>query len=618
MIKKILLITLLFLSAIMISTKLYASEETADVYIKDDNFTWQIIQSNSTYLLKSNRILNTAESIDATVYTKNDLSYDVSDPNIEEIFIESLNTETSRFTLYSSETSISQIASYDLEFPDPFTDDMMFFKDEDSTDYNITIGDVYYDVTLVLSDTLSAYERNFILSVANNDVDELQDVINDYPTFDGTLDDLDFTFLEIQLDTNITNVDNNDLSDLPETLGTINDDENLMGDVLIESISDNQVTFRIVYETLLYELTYNFSANTDMSIFNNNYEIYYYTEDNQHFMIFNQGDTSMFFDTGNRVQTFIPYTTWNMDTNELSAINRFNVYLYMKIGSGEHLLGYFYVDEFIIDNLLSVNASFDFRYDPLIGKPTDWINYQTVLEDNQYTEANISWKLEGLVYSNIARTIGMQIPGLGLPLAVAGTGLSVYFAYESISELIDGNNLYIGSTEEIEAVNPSLTLESEINEAYQSAYEDYESLNLSTYNLYKLDFGTFEKTYNQLQIDEESIQVISFTYQTSGQVYTVDQENINTVGVVEDELDPTESQSNWWNDFVDWLKDIFGDALPGVIVVAAIILSIVFYQPISLLVKRIAFLFKHPRELFRFVLFAVGLGLAIWYLIGVI
>jgi hypothetical protein len=562
------------MSFLMIGQSISAStDDTTVIQENDAYFDFEIINNNGVYLLQSNRIFNTSTFIDLTVYTFKDLAYNEDSPDQEEIFVHELENETSRLSTYQSETSLSALNNYDIDYPDPFTDDLMFLEYDSSSNYGAELGVVYFDITLVLSDTLSSDERDFILAVANNDNVELTRLINENNLNIG-INDLDFTFMDVYL-TQVTNeVDPNDLSELPDTAGSIYDDINNMGDVEILSIDDYQVNFRITYDLQPYDLTYTFSENTDMSIFNNQYEMFYYTDEGNHFIVLNMGDTSMFYSTGASIETFIPYTTWNLETNELATIDRFNVYMYMKVGDGEHLNGYFYVDEFVIDNLLSVNASFKYRFENIFGADS-WNYYNAVLEDGTYTEANISWKLKGAFYSNIATTIGMMIPPLQAPALIIGTPLSWYLEYQTYQELIDGNNLWVSDTEEIQLLDPSEILQDEINAAYLDAYEDFEGLDLSSYNLYQLDFGTFEKPFYDLKIDEDSINVISFTYMTNGLVYTIDEENINTIGTIEDDLTPSDdNQENLWDILKSVLVDLYADN-PNFFLGVAIVLLII-------------------------------------------
>lgn len=580
MIKKISLwMILLFVGFFMIGNQVYASgEETVTIEQTDALYHWNLINNNGVNMLKSDRILNDATYLEFNVFTHRDLAYEANDPDLEEIFVNELGLETSRLTTYATSTSTSIIHDYPIDYIDEMTPELMILKDDTTTNYGVNIGQYYYSITLVLSDTLTSFDLDYILAVANNDSDTLLSIIDDNH-LELTLNDLDFQFLDVWLTNTPIIVDSDHISLLPETSGSIYDDVNAMGDVSILSINDYTVTFRIIYSQQAYDLTYTFTNNTDMTLFDNTFEMFYYTDDDSHFIVFNQGETSMFYQTGlSQNDTFIPYTTWNLDTNELASIERFNVYMYVRLGDGNHVFGYFYVDDFVIDNLISVNASFKYRFEPQIyGDPTEWYDYQSVLEDGTYTEGNLSWKVKALDMSTFAAAFGSMIPGIRLPVALIGTAVSAYLIYDMADDLMQGNSLWIGDTEEIQNYTPSASMENEINQAYQDAYPAFDGLNLSTYSLWQLDFGTFEKSWNDLAIDEESVNIISFTYMTSGQVYTIDQENINTQVTIDDNLTPGDNTitSDLWDTIKAFVSNLY-QTNPELVLLLALILVIIF------------------------------------------
>lgn len=611
--KKITILILLFTLSLCFINPIAANETDDIVVVRDTDayFDWEIISNNGAYLLQSNRILNTSTFVDLTIYTMRDFAYD-GNPDEQEVFVFDLNSESSRLTTYQSASSVSALHNYDIDYPDAFYKDLMFLNYDNLSNYGAELGDVYFDITLVLSDTLTSDERDFVLAVANNDTIELTRIINEN-NLNISINDLDFTFLDIEFTQVSNEVDPNDLSQLPDTEGSIYDDTNKMGDVEILNIDNYTVDFRITYDLQPYDISYTFSENTDMSIFNSQYEMFYYTDDDQHFIVFNLGDTSMFYSTNDSVETFIPYTTWNLDTNELASIERFNVYMYMKKTSGEHLTGYFYVDEFVIDNLLSVNAEFKYRFEPTIGKAGDWNYYQTVLEDGEFSESNVSWKLKGAVYSSAAVAIGSMIPQLQAPAMIIGTPLSLYFQYKSYQELLDGNNLWVADTEEIQKLDASETLQDEINAAYLDAYAEFEGLNLDTYSLWQLDFGTFEKPFNEVKVDEDSVNIISFTYMTNGLVYTIDEENIDLKVTIDDGLVPGEDDTlgfDAWDWIVDQVKSLYENN-PGIVL---IVLGIVF----MIVVGSVASVLKALKKPFKAFLTPLGLIVAITLLIGLL
>jgi hypothetical protein len=119
------------------------------------------------------------------------------------------------------------------------------------------------------------------------------------------------------------------------------------------------------------------------------------------------------------------------------------------------------------------------------------------------------------------------------------------FSVLSIAEISEGNNIWVGSHNEIEiasnlnSTNP--TLYSEINSSYQEAYD--RTMDLSSYNLFRLDYGAFNKTFNMPDVDQESINIIEMTFMTNGLVYTVDGDDINLTTDLDWSLDPSNDYS---------------------------------------------------------------------------
>jgi len=316
---------------------------------------------------------------------------------------------------------------------------------------------------------------------------------------------------------------------LPLTAGSIFSSKMEMGRVTW-NITGYTARFTIQYNGIYY-LDYIFDVGTDMSIFNDAYEAFYYTHLGQKYIVFNHGTQSMFSSGNWKVQTFIPYTTWNLQTNELASINDFNVYLYAKEEAGNNMYMYFYADEFVIDRLISATLSFEYRYVPIIGQKGPWQPYFKVLEDTTINPGNISWQLQAAAVSSAATLIGAMIPGIGLPLLIIGTPLSFYFQYLSYQQLLDGEMLWTGSIQEIQKVIPSQTLKNEVDAAYRLVYPTFNSMDLSTYSLWKMHVGTFNKFFQKgIEVNPDSdMTIVQFRYMTNGQVYTVDEENINVI-----------------------------------------------------------------------------------------
>lgn len=324
------------------------------------------------------------------------------------------------------------------------------------------------------------------------------------------------------------------VSQLPNTQGSIFDNYNQMGEVTW-TIDGYDATFQILYNGV-YQLNYTFNSSTDMSIFEESSEAYYYSYEGQKFIVFNHGDESMFDERNFRTKTFVPYTIWNLSTNQLSTIDEFNVYIYVREESGNNLYAYFYVDEFVIEHLLSATISMQYRYVPYIGSKGDWQPYFKVLEAGNINPGSISWQLQAAAISSTATLIGMAIPGLQLPALIIGTPVTAALMFLSYDQLIDGEALFTGSIEEIaEVTAPTTSLVNEINGALSEQYDAFQGINLSSFTLWKLHLGTFNKAFQQgveVNMEEDpAFNIVQFRYQTDGQVYTMTEEDYNVVFV---------------------------------------------------------------------------------------
>jgi hypothetical protein len=215
----------------------------------------------------------------------------------------------------------------------------------------------------------------------------------------------------------------------------------------------------------------------------------------------------------------------------------------MTLGDANHLVGYFYVDDFVIDRLIQVSTIFNYRWDPIIGtSKSEWMPQAVVLEDTAFTDGNTSWQFDAAAISvtstAVLTGIAAAIPG-GQPIAlgifIVGSAITWYFDY--LADSYPGS-LIVGDTSEISLANIDPELKTEINQKYTEIDEDFTAIDTNTFPLWKLDFGAYDKFGNTPEVDPESINVISLTYQTDGEVYTLEADSIRTMASIDDYLDP--------------------------------------------------------------------------------
>lgn len=323
------------------------------------------------------------------------------------------------------------------------------------------------------------------------------------------------------------------LEDLPETGDFFNNIQDV-GTVRFETIDNDFVVVKIFYDDTTYWYKLQLAPNQDKSMFNESYEAFYYTDNGEKFIVFNHGTTSMFKNYYFQNDTFIPYTIWNLNTNEFRSILNFDIYIYLKEESANNYYAYFYVDEFIIDRLISATVSMQYRYVPLIGTKGEWQPYFKTLEDTNITTGNISWEVKAAAISTALTVGGAFIPGIGLPVLLVGTPISFYLQYQMWDQLLNDGGFVSGSINEIEKVTPSDSLKAEVSSAYKNVYTNFEGINLD--QLYKLHLGKFDKPLQkdvEINMDfsaydnQKGFNIMQFRYMTDGMIYTIEGENLD-------------------------------------------------------------------------------------------
>ena len=530
-----------------------AGSFTAHAYVHEEILeiselfsTWELRDNNGTYYVESNRILNKADTLEISLGTTFTSSTDPdSEYNMNDFIVRAYGGITSKLVLWSSVDTIHQLGSFAFTYESPEATEFLFL-DDGLQNYRVSFDhNLYYSVMFILNPNLTATQRARVLDVMNQGG-------NFYDIEEVYFFDVRGTFTREYIDPTLPE----DLAKLPETIGSIYSDVEQMAEVS-HSLDGNRLILEITYDQI-YQVEYILAEGTDLSLFTDSYEAFYYTHEGEKFIVFNRGTESMFTTSNWRTQTFIPYTTWNLTTNELSTINEFNVYMYLKNESGNNVYAYFYVDEFIIDRLLSVTVSMTYRYESIFGTTSDWINYVKVLEEDVVNPGSVSWQLKAAAISTLATSIAATIPGIGYPALLIGTPITLYLQYLSFKELVDGNILFTGKIDEIQAISPSLDLKNEVDQAYRNAYPGFESTDLLNFNLFKLHLGTFNETFQTFKVKPESVQVMQMRYMTDGMVYTIEGENINTEVEVGD-LTPSDTPGK--HDLLSLLIDLWNEKI---------------------------------------------------------
>lgn len=327
--------------------------------------------------------------------------------------------------------------------------------------------------------------------------------------------------------------DYDSLEDLPATRGSIFTDKLDMGRVFFELDGSNLTALvrydendnDVVSEAEEWYLNFNLSVGTDLDIFKNNPETFYYEYEDEKFFVINQGSQSMFLSDDVKNTNFIPYTVWNLTTNEIRSVERINVYFYSVVEDYRNVYAYFYSDDFVIDNLLTATVAMEYRYRYIVefGGAPAWQPYIKVLEQGQAAFTGVPWWARFL----------LGAPGLIFPEIYDESSLG-FALLGSIANVFGAENpmMIFSNASEIEQITPS----SELTQELQEAYNEIGLTSSITLPVYKLHLGYFDAAFSKgVEINPEfnkignqkGINIIEMTYETEGQIHTIDGENIN-------------------------------------------------------------------------------------------
>lgn len=323
------------------------------------------------------------------------------------------------------------------------------------------------------------------------------------------------------------------LEDLPPTRGSIFTDKldmgrvyfDLDGNVLTALVRYDEDDNAVISQDEEWYLNFTLATGTDLTIFQNNPETFYYEYEDEKFFVINQGSQSMFLLNDTKNTNFIPYTVWNLTTNEFRSVERINVYLYSIVEDYRNVYAYFYADDFVIDNLLTATVAMEYRYRyhiELGGAPV-WQPYIKVLEQGQAAFTGVPWWARFL----------LGAPGLIFPEIYDESSLG-FALLGSIANVFGAENpmMIFSNATEIEQITPNTELTQEL----QEAYSDVGLSNSITLPVYKLHLGYFDAAFSKgVEINPEfnkvgnqkGINIIELTYETEGQIHTIDGDKID-------------------------------------------------------------------------------------------
>lgn len=156
----------------------------------------------------------------------------------------------------------------------------------------------------------------------------------------------------------------------------------------------------------VYYLKYNFDIGTDMDIFNAT-EAYYLNTDGTPSIFINNSEFLNLLDIlqapEDEKPAFVPHSIWDLKTNEIKTISEYKVLAYVKQMQAGPIVAYTYIDQFIMDKMISIQVSWTDRQEngwpmKLWQKYTKWEQHiETYTADDYLMYRNLYTNWEHLI-----------------------------------------------------------------------------------------------------------------------------------------------------------------------------------------------------------------------------
>lgn len=330
------------------------------------------------------------------------------------------------------------------------------------------------------------------------------------PNFLDYINNIEIKYYAEVVIENISSID-----ELPLTIATEN--YTVLGTVsfVVDGVN---LLVKINYDNKIYYLNMTFSVVSDMNIFNSE-EAYYMNVDDTPQIFINHSDRYYLRDilegNSDETPTFVPHSIWDLKTNEIKTVNTYKTNVYIKQNPSGVLIAYVYIDEFIMDKILTAEVSWVSRmikpwWARLDGKYTEWNYRREVLDSDKY-----------LRYRNLTSGWRHYIPVINI-ITTLGTGLRRYSMPQI--DYVNFNNIqfeYNVNQLEIETKFREKNkdfIQLKDNPRYKLwAFALQEAPNMKTL------FGNLTtEPYNNAENPDDpmNFQIIELTYETDGKLYT--------------------------------------------------------------------------------------------------
>lgn len=329
-------------------------------------------------------------------------------------------------------------------------------------------------------------------------------------------------------------------SELPVTTGSPVNPNMEWGRVVGMTIDGDEISFDIDYLGTVYPIN-SFTVDGDIDFISKSNDILYYTDPSSgdRMLYFNFGETLdsaiLAGSTLSSVDVWKGEALWNLTLNEIKVTDVLTVYNYIpEVDNDGNVYSYFYMPNVPMDDLISVSAVLAYRYwdDGFLGvgdlEPGE-TQYKTVAAvRGETTSVSPEWVETAYKTAAIAGTLvtvgavtGVVAPVYGWPIA-AGFFITAGIIYAS-----DVNEWFAYDIAQIQHVIPSIALTNEIN-SYISETSSDDQFNSDTDKLYKLHLAVLDES-NDVQIMSDLSNITQVVWETNGQIYVVNEDNINNV-----------------------------------------------------------------------------------------
>lgn len=327
-----------------------------------------------------------------------------------------------------------------------------------------------------------------------------------------------------------------------EIIGNINElpatTNNTLGNVTFNVVEET-VNITINYNRVNYHLIKRFTPETDLALFNT-IEAYYINVGGNPQIFINHSNRPYLGDIleapNNEKPAFVPHTVWDLKTDEILTIHNYITHVYVKMNEQGLIMAYMYIDEYVIDNLLSAELSWNvgtkwkFPANLIYGKDIKWQKQEAKFTNDEYTKyIDTSWSWLDMFN----------------PLGIVKDTQDVY-EMPSIDS-VNFNNIQSGY---------NITV-SELETHFKKVNSDFETLKIdSRYKVWAFAFqpgmdnfgGTTQIYYNYNNLkDPMNLQIIELVYETNGKLYTAVGDDMDLRVSIQEKLDGNNpSTENRW------------------------------------------------------------------------